>query len=216
MLIKIENNVPVGYPLVEENFKQLFPAEVFPLVLTNEIVGPFGYAMYDFSQIPEVRWDQKLIESTPISDQYGIWRQTWVVEELPSDELGARIAAAALENVRRIDSDVDSIYGAVIGNRGLEYQQAEADAQSFAKEGYAGAAPSSVAVWATVKGWTEKQAADDILTEATQWRAAQAAIRAQRLQSKGHVRVASTVSAMNAAMDAWKQFTVAIRAQLDV
>lgn len=216
MLIKIENNAPVGFPVLEDNFRQLYPSEVFPLVLSNEIVEPFGYAMYDFTQQPDVRWDEKLVEGVPTKDQYGIWRQAWQVEPLQGQELADRIVAKSKESIALVDRQVDAIYGAVIGNRGPEYQQAEQDAQAFAQANYVGAAPSSVAVWAQVKSWSATQAADDILVQAAQWRGAQAMIRVQRLQHKENIRVANTVAAQDAAMAAWAQFVVAIKTQLGI
>lgn len=216
MLIKIENDLAVGLPILEDNFRQLHPSEVFPLVLSNEIVEPFGYAMYDFTQQPDVRWDEKLVEGVPTKDQYGIWRQVWQVEPLQGQELADRIVAKNKENIALVDRQVDALYGAVIGNRGPEYQQAEQDAQAFAQANYAGAVPSSVAVWAQVKGWSATQAADDILLQASQWRNAQATIRAMRLQHKENIRVANTVAAQDAAMAAWAQFVVAIKTQLGV
>lgn len=216
MLIKIENGLPVGNPVLEDNFRYLHPSEVFPLVLTGAIVEPFGYAMYDFTQVPECRWDQKLSEGAPVKDEHGIWRQQWQVSELVGQELADRIATKSKENLLAVDRSVDFIYGAVIGNRGPEYQQAEQDAQAFVQAGYVGMAPSSVSVWAQVKGWTNTQAADDILLQAAQWRNAQATIRAMRLQYKEAIRVATTVEAQNVAMASWTQFTVAIKTQLGI
>ena len=52
----------------------------------------------------------------------------------------------------------------------------------LADGGYIGdPAPASVASWATAKGMTAQQAADDINATAAAWRTAQAAIRAARL-----------------------------------
>jgi hypothetical protein len=58
----------------------------------------------------------------------------------------------------RIDSDVDAVYYAVIGDRTTEYQAANDDAKAFKNAGYVGTAPASVQCWATVKGWTAQQA----------------------------------------------------------
>lgn len=92
MLIKIENNLPVGNPILEDNFRQLHPAQVFPLVLTPAIVEPFGYGMYDFTQIPPTGPYQKLVEGTPTKDQYDIWRQVWSAVDLAGQELADRVA----------------------------------------------------------------------------------------------------------------------------
>ena len=97
MLIKIENDLPVGNPILEENFRYLFPSEVFPLVLTPEIVTPFGYGMYDFSQMPIINWNQKLEEGVPEKDAYNIWRQKWNVVDLQGQELADKFTAIKAE-----------------------------------------------------------------------------------------------------------------------
>lgn len=87
MIIKIENGEAVGNPIVEDNFRYLYPNIVFPLIFTNAIVEPLGYAMYDFSQIPECGVYQKVIEAKPAKNEYGIWRQQWQVVDLEGQEL---------------------------------------------------------------------------------------------------------------------------------
>jgi hypothetical protein len=216
MLIKIENGLPVGYPILEDNFRHLNPTSVFPLILTNAIVESFGYAMYDFSPVPANRWDQKLVEVTPIKDEYGIYRQQWQVLDLAGQELEDRITTRIKDNLISIDRDVDAIYGSVLGNRSTEYQLAEQDAQNYARAGYEGTVPQSVLVWAQVKDWTTIKAADDILLQAAQWRTAQATIRATRLQHKETVRVSKTVAGQNTVMNSWSQFIVVLKTQLGI
>lgn len=86
-LIKLEDGQPVGYPIVEGNFFMLFPNTSFPRLLTPEIVEPLGYGLWDFSNKPDVLWNQKLVEVAPVKDQYGSWRQTWQVINLSGEEL---------------------------------------------------------------------------------------------------------------------------------
>ena len=97
MIIKIENSIAVGSPLVEDNFRYLFPSIVFPLVFTNAIVEPLGYAMYDFSQIPECGVYQKVVETAPAKNEYGIWRQQWQVVDLTGQELIDKQQAEAVK-----------------------------------------------------------------------------------------------------------------------
>lgn len=216
MLIKIENNAPVGFPVLEDNFRQLHPSEVFPLVLTNAIVEPFGYAMYDFTQQPDVHWDEKLVDGVPTKDQYGIWRQTWEVQTPSQVELSDLITLRKNYLLMLADSEVDTIYGRAVGNRVTEYQLAEAEAQQYKDAGYTGTVPESVAVWATAKNWTATQAADDILLQAAQWRNAQKVIRSQRLQAKERIRSATTAAGLDAEAATWAQFVATIRAQLGI
>jgi hypothetical protein len=87
MVIKIENNKPVGYPLMEDNFKQLFPSVTFPRILFPADVEPYGYGMYEFSQRPSnLTHYEKLVEGDPIKDANGYWRQNWVKVEQTVEE----------------------------------------------------------------------------------------------------------------------------------
>jgi hypothetical protein len=121
------------------------------------------------------------------------------------------------EALHRIDGDTDRIYLETIGARGEEYRQAEADAQQFKASGYAGGVPAFVADHQAAKaaaGWTAKQAADDILATAVAWRSAQAQIRATRLQCKELARQAVTAAGVQAALQQWSDFVVAVRGAL--
>lgn len=120
------------------------------------------------------------------------------------------------EAVQRIDSDVDRIYAAVIGNRQAEYEAAEREAQAYADVGYEGDVPPLVQAWATAKAWTGQQAADDILAQAVAWRGAQAQIRAARLALKEQARMAADAAGVETALAAWTAFVAAARAQLGV
>ena len=120
------------------------------------------------------------------------------------------------EALLKIDSDTDAIYGAVLGNRAQEYTLAESDAAAYKTTAYTGTVPASVQCWATAKGWTAKQAADDILATALAWRNAQAAIRAQRLTSKEAVRVATNTAGVTTALTSWAGFVAVILGQLGI
>jgi hypothetical protein len=121
-----------------------------------------------------------------------------------------RIAAAA----RQIDADADAIYGAVLGNRGEEYKNAEADALAYQAAGYQGTVPGGVASWATASGITAQDAADDILATAANWRGAMAQIRAERLLCKKLAEAAVDQAALDAVLAQWAGFVAAMRAAL--
>lgn len=138
--------------------------------------------------------------------------------QLLASAQAAALQAAVAASVRRIDADVDAITVAVVGGRADEYTRAEADAKAYAAAGYTGTVPPYVADYAgimeTTSGWTAQQAADDILATATAWRAAQDAMRAQRLAAKASIRAAESVSAIDDVMAAWAGFVGALRSQL--
>lgn len=136
----------------------------------------------------------------------------WDAMEIAANALGPKIAAV----LREIDADVDAIIGQVIGNRATEYSSAETDAIAYKLAGYTGTVKASIQDWADVKGWTAKEAADDILLQASIWRGAQAAIRKNRLQRKEQARVSTTQTQLDAASAGWKAFVTYIRGQLGV
>lgn len=214
MLIKIENDSAVGLPILEDNFRQLHPTEVFPLVLTNDIVIPFGYALYDFSQVPEILWNQKLEEGKPEKDQHGVWRQNWNVVELEGQELVQKFEQRRSSSLLQIDHDVDRIYQRTIGNRATEYLLAESEAKAYADAGYTGVVPVTVQEWADVKKWTPQQAADDVLNAAALWNAAQIAIRKHRLIAKDALRSVVDPAGMDSVLASWSAFVTVVSKQL--
>lgn len=121
--------------------------------------------------------------------------------------------------VGSIDDDADDIRRAVLGARTTEYQQAETDADNFKTAGYTGTVPDSVQSWLNAKNavganWTAQQAADDILTTASQWRSAQTQIRFNRLLRKEQAKAAPTQVDLDTAMSAWRTFRDQMRSQL--
>ena len=135
--------------------------------------------------------------------------------EIDSRKAGA-VTAAKSAAIRKIDVDVDVIYGAVLGNRAEEYRIAKEEAQAYKDAGYTGTVPASVSGYVTAKGWTATQATDDILATAAAWLAAKDAIRAARLLRKEQVRIATTQADINTAMAAWQAFVVYIKGQLGI
>jgi hypothetical protein len=119
------------------------------------------------------------------------------------------------ELVSLIDSQTDAIYGAVLGNRGTEYELAEQEATAYKAAGYPTTAPTSVVSWATAKQWTNQQAADDIIATATAWRSAMAAIRSKRLLCK-QLATSSVASVRADASVEWAEFVTAIKQQLGI
>jgi hypothetical protein len=81
-----------------------------------------------------------------------------------------------------------------------EYQQAGSDANAFKASGYSGSVPITVSCWAQANpGWTNQQAADDIIATAAKWMTALQNIRSARLLGKSSVNAAATVDAAQAA-----------------
>jgi hypothetical protein len=99
------------------------------------------------------------------------------------------------EMIAVIDTEADIARSLVVGDpvRAFEYQWAEQEALAFKNAGYpVDAVPSSVQAWATAKGWTPQQSADDILAAAQGFRTAMSYLRQARLIGKEGVRNAAT------------------------
>lgn len=88
--IKIENGIPVGHPIIEENLRYIIPNWSSNMSIENLILA--GYAKYQFTDAPNVKWNQTVKEGTPVVDDLGTFVQTWVVEDFTGTELStARI-----------------------------------------------------------------------------------------------------------------------------
>jgi hypothetical protein len=92
MFIQLVDGQPVGNAVTEDNFRMLFPGTVFPSVFVSEDVEPLGFGIYDFSNQPDLATFEKVVEVPPVKDDYGRWRQTWVVEPMSAEEVAARTA----------------------------------------------------------------------------------------------------------------------------
>lgn len=95
MLIKLENGIPVGYPILEENFRQAFPNIDLPRLIAASDVEQHGYGLYDFDNQPELGKYQKAVEVAPKRNEFGIWKQTWQVVEKDAAEKAAEDEAKA-------------------------------------------------------------------------------------------------------------------------
>lgn len=158
----------------------------------------------------------RAVEDDSTIVRFGFTRADFPGATAPALPLYVAPPSPASEAISKIDADTDAIYGAVLGNRAEEYTLAATDAQAYKAAGYGGAAPSSVQSWATARCWTATQAADDILATATEWRSAQAAIRAARLDRKEQVRTATDAAGVTMAMTEWAEFVAYMRGQLGV
>lgn len=86
MFIKIENGIPVGHAVVEDNIRALFPDRTLPNLWTPQAAAEIGFGMYEFTQIPVVPNLKKVIEVTPTLRDNGIYYQTWQVVDMTEEE----------------------------------------------------------------------------------------------------------------------------------
>lgn len=102
-LIKVENRQPVGHPIQYSNFLLLFPMCPIQETPTNDVVGPYGYEVFERAQQPTVG----VFEHPPIRQdiyvcgQDGIWRDTWQIIPFTQEEITAR-TEMEWETVKRL------------------------------------------------------------------------------------------------------------------
>lgn len=115
------------------------------------------------------------------------------------------LIAAQAENKEKIDIACGAKREALV-SRGFcvleEYRLAYDQAKPWADGGYIEPAPSTVASWATASGWTNTQAADDIIATREAWMGVLEGIRNVRLSGKANVDAATTVEEAEAAYQA--------------
>ncbi len=109
LFIQIKDGQPVGYPIVEDNFRQIFPNTSFPTYFTADTVEWLGYGIYDFSNQPEnLGRYEKVVEVAPVRNEYGIWRQTWAVANMDDAEKqvtdDAKAKSMRVERNRRLSA----------------------------------------------------------------------------------------------------------------
>ena len=140
LLIKLENGVPTGDPIVEENFFMLFKGTSFTRPLQPESVEGLGYGLYAFSDAPTPDQYQKVIEVAPVKDNTGIWTQTWSLVSMSDAEKAEEDSKAAssvrgARNRKLTDSDWTQIADAPVDQAAwATYRQALRDVPS--QEGF--------------------------------------------------------------------------------
>jgi hypothetical protein len=101
MFIQIKDGQPFGYAVVEENLRMLYPNVTFPKVFFPSDVEPYGFGIYEFTQIPEVPRFKKLIEIDPVKRDNGIYYQTWGFEDMNEEEKIASTEVKTIEIKRQ-------------------------------------------------------------------------------------------------------------------
>jgi len=117
--------------------------------------------------------------------------------------------------VRKLEKDTDNLIRSVVGERSSEYEIAEQEAIAFKAGGYVDAdVTPSISSDAIANGRTNTEACDLILSMATNWRAVQSALRANRLLAKANTKNALTVEELNTIETGWNDFLTLIRQQI--
>lgn len=86
LLIKLVNGVPTGHPLQEDNVRLLIKNVSIPQVLTEKVIEPYGYGLFQLSLKPDLEKHQKAVEVTAVKNIDGVWVQKWEVQEMDDSE----------------------------------------------------------------------------------------------------------------------------------
>lgn len=93
LVIKVENRQPINNPITYSNFLQLHPACPVQQIPTNNVIGPFGYELFEHSQQPSIG----IFEHPPtrqeiyICREDGVWTDTWQTNPFNQQEIDTRI-----------------------------------------------------------------------------------------------------------------------------
>jgi hypothetical protein len=102
LFIQLQDGQPVGRPIAEDNFRQLFPYTSFPTYFTADTVEPLGYGIYDFSNAPIAGHYEKIVEVSPVRNEYGIWQQAYAIVPMDNaDKQNANEKEAFLARAER-------------------------------------------------------------------------------------------------------------------
>jgi hypothetical protein len=123
--------------------------------------------------------------------------KAFVVERDTSPET----SSAKLQMQLQVDGLANLIYAQFVATPGLlkEYQTAEDEAKAWLLDTNQ-PAPKSITSWAVPKGWTNEQAAADIMAASVRLNGLMAAIRKARLAGKEAIASATTLAGAQTAM----------------
>lgn len=93
---KLENNVPVGNLIVEDNLKFILDLN-FDNVISVDEYRAQGFAVFNRVDMPYINYDEECVEGNPIFNEDGTYTQTWVVKKLPAEVVAEKRAQKQLE-----------------------------------------------------------------------------------------------------------------------
>lgn len=100
MYLKLNNNTIEQYPYSPEQLRADNPDTSFPAEMPAALLEEFGVYEVAPVDVPAVSSTQIVSEGTPVFD--GQWKQSWVVREMTSEELQARVPAVATMRQARL------------------------------------------------------------------------------------------------------------------
>ena len=102
--VKIEDNQPVGYPLLETTVREILSNVSLPAVLNPEEMLNLGYAQFIRVTMPEAGMYQRVVEIAPLFDGTTVTQQ-FEVTAMGEQEIEA-VNNAALESAKSIQRNL--------------------------------------------------------------------------------------------------------------
>jgi len=95
----------------EGEFRASFPSTAFPALLTQQIIGEYGYDLYFFTPKPEHTDRQQCVEGEPVLTADGCYEQSWTVQdiEFSSEEEAEYQARKAAELIAAVHVAVQNL-----------------------------------------------------------------------------------------------------------
>jgi hypothetical protein len=135
LFIKLENDLPTGHPIAEENFRQLFPEVSFPRFYTADSVEQFGYGIYDYSNCPEPEGYKKAVEVAPVKNEFGIWKQSWEIIDMTQEERQAHDQKIKNKEISKINieflKEIESVKAGYTEDEIKSWPQQITEAQAY-------------------------------------------------------------------------------------
>lgn len=104
MYAKIQNNIPVEWPVREFQIRSSMTTVSLPAQITPEVVAQFGFEPYSEAAKPDFNALVEKVEERHPVKQGGVWAQQWEVVELYSpaerEQVLADAAAKAAEEAK--------------------------------------------------------------------------------------------------------------------
>jgi hypothetical protein len=102
MLVKLNNGVVEKYPYSIGQLRKDNPQTSFPKAPSEKCLAEWGVMPVQKTDPPVVDpVKQRTIEGTPVCEE-GVWKQSWVILDEPSQPSGAEVYQMQIEEVRNL------------------------------------------------------------------------------------------------------------------
>lgn len=204
-----------GYPKYQKYIKDSQTKELF-----GRHIDGLKYA--DDATLVELGFKDVIEPTKTVDQKFGEWHETeteitrYVINKTPED-IVIEFESSKIQAIARFESDTDELIRSVVGERSNEYELAEQEAIAFKAGGYVDVdVTPSISSDAIANGRTNIEACDLILSMATNWRAAQVALRTNRLLAKANAKNATTQAELDNVERTWNTFKNHIKIQIIV